>query len=124
VRRGIDDGGPTEEFYQALRSLGGFDGALGEADLAAILEIVWHDLLEASRFFLDRESRPPVKLRAPVRVIVGDEDQATSGFEERFTEWERFAYSVRLAVLPGGGHYFVTYNASELAELLAAFHRA
>jgi amino acid adenylation domain-containing protein len=124
VQRGIDDGGPTEEFYQALRSLGGFDGALSEADLAAILEIVWHDLLEASRFFLDRESRPLARLRAPVRVIVGDEDQATAGFEERFTEWERFAYSVRLAVLPGGGHYFVTYNAPELAEVLAAFHRA
>jgi surfactin synthase thioesterase subunit len=44
----------------------------------------------------------------------------TQGFETRWREWEHFAASVRLEVVPGGGHYFIKSHTNHVARLIAA----
>ncbi|PPK63149.1 non-ribosomal peptide synthetase [Actinokineospora auranticolor] len=122
VARVHREGGPGEAFYQHMRGLGGFDGVLSDEDRDGILRVIWHDMAQAAGFFLDSEQAPRPPLRAPIRLVIGDDDHATVGFETRYVEWGRFGSSVQLSVIPGGGHYFVKHHARELAELLSAFH--
>jgi amino acid adenylation domain-containing protein len=112
-----------EVIYDFLRSLGGFDGPLSGATVSQILRAVRSDLIESSKFFQKSYADPPRKLRAPLLCICGDLDPATERYETRFHEWELFAASVELAVIAGGGHYFVRSHANELAELIARCHR-
>lgn len=111
-----------DELYSFLRTLGGFDGALELDDTARILQSVRHDLVQASKFFAKSYNSSRRRLSAVVRCLVGDRDPATEGFETRFREWEAFAASVELVVLPGAGHYFVKHQAVEVAEILAHYH--
>lgn len=111
-----------EEVHSFLTGLGGFDGALGGGETGAILRAVRHDMLGASRFFLDAGRGPAPPLEAPLHCVFGDADAATADFRVRYRDWAPFARELHLHCLPGGDHYFVRGKAAELADLLRANH--
>ncbi|MDX6764186.1 hypothetical protein SIN09_33545, partial [Streptomyces sp. F8] len=62
-------------------------------------------------------------LATPLTCIIGDADDATEGYEDGYRAWGRYAADVRLAVIPGGRHYFAKHLPDRLAALLADLHR-
>lgn len=111
--REVDD----DELHAYLSGLGGFEGALDQDDLRRVLAVVRHDMAQGAGLL--REATTGWEpLRTPVRVIIGDADAATEGYESGYRAWERFAHEVTLEIVPGGGHYFVKGRAQELARII------
>jgi surfactin synthase thioesterase subunit len=76
-----------------------------------------HDILSAHGWFVDALEAPsPVKLSAPVTVVVAADDPATAGFESRHRDWQLVAARVDLHELAGGGHYFLRTRPVEAAQ--------
>ncbi|MGW6732778.1 amino acid adenylation domain-containing protein [Streptomyces sp. NPDC055013] len=111
--REIDD----DELHAYLSGLGGFEGALDQEDLRRVLAVVRHDMAQGAGL-LREASAGWEPVRTPVRVIIGDADAATKGYESGYRAWERFAREVTLEVVPGGGHYFVKDRAEHLARII------
>ena len=101
-----------------LAKLGGFDGALDDADVAFLMRVFRRDVAAALDYFDRAYRRPATPLRAPVVALLGDRDPFTSGPAARHLAWRFFAASVELETIAGGGHYFLNHQAPELAALL------
>jgi surfactin synthase thioesterase subunit len=102
-----------------LRSLGGFEEVVEPGDLAFVMRNFRHDGAGARRYFTERYAeRDPEPLRAPITFVAGADDPETPHFERRYTQWRRFGDSVGLAVVPGGGHYFLKHDATTLAGII------
>ncbi|MGW0698017.1 non-ribosomal peptide synthetase [Streptomyces sp. NPDC002867] len=106
-----------------LTAMDGFDGVLDDSDLTAVLRMVRHDMTEAARFFARTPDGYAPPLVTPLTCIVGDADDATEGYEQGHRAWGRYARDLRLAVIPGGRHYFAKHLPDRLAALLADLHR-
>jgi amino acid adenylation domain-containing protein len=115
---------PTERWtsrrtiYEGLRALGGFPDDMGKEERAFALESLRHDAIEAEEYYTHAYSADPETLRAPILCIVGEGDRATELHQERFREWGFFSHDVDLAVIPQAGHYFLKYQAQELADIV------
>lgn len=111
-----------EDIIAFLRQLGGFKDVLDEVTLARISRMTKHDSVETAAFFADDACGRQV-LEAPIRVVVGDQDPLTPDYLLRHLDWSSWtAGAVSLAVIEGGGHYFATDNARQLAaELTGRF---
>lgn len=101
-----------------IRGLGGFEGALDNADMNRILRVVRHDLQEMVNMYLNDLGSAPVPLNIPVHCVVGEDDPATEGYETRYRDWERLGTPVSLSVLPTGDHYFCATEPAALASLI------
>ena len=55
--------------------------------------------------------------------LVGDQDEATDFYRERYREWDFITDTVALVVLRDAGHYFVRDRADEVAEIITGTHR-
>ncbi|MFF9868857.1 amino acid adenylation domain-containing protein [Streptomyces sp. NPDC013953] len=106
-----------------LTTMDGFDGVLDDSDLSAVLRMVRHDMTEAARFFARTPDGYDQPLVTPLTCVIGDADDATKGYEEGHRAWGRYARDLRLAVIPGGRHYFAKHLPDRLAALLAELHR-
>lgn len=106
-----------------LTTMDGFDGVLDDSDLSAVLRMVRHDMTEAARFFARTPDGYEQPLLTPLTCVIGDADDATRGYEEGYRAWGRYARDLRLAVIPGGRHYFAKHLPDRLAALLAELHR-
>ncbi|MGK5636827.1 non-ribosomal peptide synthetase [Streptomyces sp. URMC 126] len=106
-----------------LTAMDGFDGVLDDNDLSAVLRMVRHDMTEAARFFARTPDGYDQPLVTPLTCVIGDADDATKGYEEGHRAWGRYARDLRLAVIPGGRHYFAKHLPDRLAALLAELHR-
>ncbi|MBV7698589.1 non-ribosomal peptide synthetase [Streptomyces sp. TRM70350] len=106
-----------------LTTMDGFDGVLDDSDLSAVLRMVRHDMTEAARFFARTPDGYAQPLLTPLTCVIGDADDATRGYEEGHRAWGRYARDLRLAVIPGGRHYFAKHLPDRLAALLAELHR-
>uniref|UniRef100_A0AAU1ID96 Amino acid adenylation domain-containing protein n=1 Tax=Streptomyces sp. NBC_00180 TaxID=2903632 RepID=A0AAU1ID96_9ACTN len=106
-----------------LTTMDGFDGVLDDSDLSAVLRMVRHDMTEAARFFARTPDGYAQPLLTPLTCVIGDADDATRGYEEGHRAWSRYARDLRLAVIPGGRHYFAKHLPDRLAALLAELHR-
>ncbi|MFF6983659.1 amino acid adenylation domain-containing protein [Streptomyces sp. NPDC008343] len=106
-----------------LTTMDGFDGVLDDSDLSAVLRMVRHDMTEAARFFARTPNGYAQRLLTPLTCVIGDADDATRDYEEGHRAWGRYARDLRLAVLPGGRHYFAKHLPDRLAALLAELHR-
>ncbi|MFD6419746.1 amino acid adenylation domain-containing protein [Streptomyces sp. NPDC060194] len=102
-----------------LTTIDGFDGVLDDSDLTAVMRMVRHDMTEAARFFARTPDGYDAPLNTPLTCVVGDADDATKDFEQGHLAWGRYARDLRLAVLPGGRHYFAKHLPDRLAALLA-----
>ncbi|MGW3244034.1 non-ribosomal peptide synthetase [Streptomyces sp. NPDC001070] len=66
-----------------------------------------HDCVAAHRYFADAlDSAPPVRLSAPVTVVVAADDPHTADHSRRYREWQQLAEHVDLYELARGGHHF------------------
>jgi amino acid adenylation domain-containing protein len=110
-----------------LRAIGGFGTDVDDETLAFVMRAFRHDVAEGARYFTRRWSRRaesvPSPLEAPITFVAGSEDPLTAGYEESVRMWERYSEKVELAVIPGGGHYFLGDRARELAEIVTGTPR-
>ncbi|POX37946.1 non-ribosomal peptide synthetase [Streptomyces sp. Ru73] len=111
-----------DDLVSYLTAMDGFDGVLDDRDLGAVLRMVRHDMTEAARFFARTPDGFDPPLATPLTCVIGDADDATEGFEQGHRAWGRYAADLRLAVLPGGRHYFAKHLPDRLAALLADLH--
>ncbi|MFE6337366.1 amino acid adenylation domain-containing protein [Streptomyces sp. NPDC057798] len=63
-------------------------------------------------------------LSAPVISVVGERDDITLYHEERFREWHFVTHASALVVLDEAGHYFLSFRAPELADIITSVHPA
>jgi surfactin synthase thioesterase subunit len=76
-----------------------------------------HDCVQAHRYFCAAlQSPPPVKLSAPVSVVVAADDPHTAGYAQRHQDWQLLAELVDLHELADGGHYFPRTRPAEAAQ--------
>ncbi|MEU6665328.1 amino acid adenylation domain-containing protein [Streptomyces sp. NPDC046727] len=76
-----------------------------------------HDCVSAHRYFQAvLRNPPPVKLSAPVSVVVADDDPHTAGHADRHRDWLLLAEHVDLHELADGGHYFLRTRPAEAAR--------
>ncbi|MEW1690498.1 amino acid adenylation domain-containing protein [Streptomyces sp. NPDC091265] len=64
------------------------------------------------------------RLRAPLISLIGDQDPAADFYQERYREWLLLAERSAVAVIDQGGHFFLKYRASEVAEAVTTVHLA
>lgn len=112
-------GWSTESLHAYIRSLGGFEGALDASHLQSVLEVIRHDMEQGLLFHIEGKKGRHKRLTTPLVAVLGDADSATEGYERDYVAWQRFAESVELAEIPGGGHYFVTHQPKVLAAVLS-----
>lgn len=74
-----------------------------------------HDVISTDEYLLRIHDERQPRLRTPVQVLVAADDPTTTGFEDRYRDWELIAEEVRLRVVDTGRHYFVRENAAEVA---------
>ncbi|MFI7075465.1 amino acid adenylation domain-containing protein [Micromonospora sediminicola] len=80
-----------------------------------------HDVREATEFFLDvLEGAAPPRLSASLTLVLAADDPATTGHEADLAAWRRLADTVRVRVLPDGGHYFPRTRAARTADEVRA----
>ena len=104
-----------------LQSLGGFEEVVKPDELAFVMRNFRHDGSCARRYFTDRYAeREPDLLTTPITFIAGGQDPETPHYRRRHKEWCRFSATAELAVLEGGGHYFLKHNAQALAKIIDA----
>ncbi|GGW80773.1 amino acid adenylation protein [Streptomyces lucensis JCM 4490] len=76
-----------------------------------------HDCAGAHRYFRALlQAPPPVKLSAPVSVVVAADDPHTAGHTRRHRDWLLVADHVDLHELADGGHYFLRTRPAEAAR--------
>ncbi|MEU1403015.1 amino acid adenylation domain-containing protein [Streptomyces sp. NPDC005728] len=76
-----------------------------------------HDCVSAHRYFCTAlESPPPLRLAAPVSVVVAADDPHTAGHAQRHRDWLLLAEHVDLHELADGGHYFPRTRPAEAAQ--------
>ncbi|MBL1084169.1 amino acid adenylation domain-containing protein [Streptomyces actinomycinicus] len=76
-----------------------------------------HDCVAAHQYFRAvLETPPPVKLSAPVSVVVAADDPHTAGHAGHHRDWLLLAEHVDLHELADGGHYFLRTRPAEAAQ--------
>ncbi|MEU0005920.1 amino acid adenylation domain-containing protein [Streptomyces sp. NPDC006314] len=76
-----------------------------------------HDCVSAHRYFCAAlDAPPPVKLSAPVTVVVAADDPHTAGYAHHHRDWLLMAEHVDLHELVDGGHYFPRTRPAEAAQ--------
>ncbi|MET8563280.1 amino acid adenylation domain-containing protein [Streptomyces flaveolus] len=76
-----------------------------------------HDCVSAHRYFQAvLQAPPPVKLAAPVSVVVAADDPHTAGHADQHRDWLLLAEHVDLHELADGGHYFLRTRPAEAAH--------
>ncbi|MER6999214.1 amino acid adenylation domain-containing protein [Streptomyces sp. NPDC000410] len=107
------------EIAAGLRADSGHTG-LGELDerhAAQVGAAYRHDCVAANRYFADAlDAPPPVRLSAPVTVVVAADDPHTAEYPRRYRDWQLLAEHVELYELAGGGHYFPRTCPAEAAK--------
>ncbi|MEU0094128.1 amino acid adenylation domain-containing protein [Kribbella sp. NPDC006257] len=99
-----------------LRVLGGLGEDPPAAERAFVAKAIRHQADQGELFFTNSFTDDAPRLTCPLRVVVGDLDEATRFSAERVHDWDRFGEVVELAGLPGAGHFF--HRDPRVAELL------
>ncbi|MFB9444226.1 non-ribosomal peptide synthetase/MFS transporter [Dactylosporangium vinaceum] len=93
---------------------------LGPDQVRAMVRGMRRDSVAAEEYFTDLWRRGPARLKAPIVSIVGERDDETMYYQERFREWHFLSERTALYVLDEAGHYFLKWRAAELAAILTA----
>ncbi|MCX4692918.1 amino acid adenylation domain-containing protein [Streptomyces sp. NBC_01408] len=84
-----------------------------------------HDVASTNAHLLELHEDPqPHRITAPVHVVLAKDDPTTKGGEEAHRAWKAVAGEVTLHELAGGGHYFTSTRAGEVAVLVAGVRAA
>ncbi|WP_327000301.1 amino acid adenylation domain-containing protein [Dactylosporangium sp. NBC_01737] len=93
---------------------------VAEDQLRAMVRGMRRDSEAAEEFFTSLYRSGTTRLRAPIVSIVGERDDETMYYQERFREWHFLTGTTALYVLDEAGHYFLKWRAEELAAILTA----
>ncbi|WP_328913471.1 MULTISPECIES: non-ribosomal peptide synthetase/MFS transporter [unclassified Streptomyces] len=80
------------------------------------------DSLDAEEYFSGVMAGGGPGLTAPVISVVGERDDMTMYYGERFKEWHFVTPTTALVVLDEAGHYFLKYRAHEVAAIVTGIH--
>jgi surfactin synthase thioesterase subunit/predicted MFS family arabinose efflux permease len=102
-----------------LRAMGFFTDLLDPREQAFVMRSFLHDARNGEDYYTDIYAQREIsKLRAPMMCIFGEMDRATELYQERYTEWEYFAETVEMTVIPHAGHYFLKHQPTDLARII------
>jgi surfactin synthase thioesterase subunit len=89
-----------------------------EAQQAGLVASAYrHDCLSAHRYLAEALDDPPVpRLTVPVTAVLAADDPHTPACALQYRTWEQVAEHVDLALLDGGGHYFLRTQPVETAR--------
>jgi amino acid adenylation domain-containing protein len=107
-----------------LTSIGLDLGGLDPDQVRTLVRTMRTDSRAAEEYFTGLTHRAVDRLSAPIVSVVGERDDATMYYAERFREWHFLTDTTALVVLDEAGHYFLKYRAEELAAILTGTHRA
>ncbi|WP_279581690.1 MFS transporter [Fodinicola feengrottensis] len=97
-------------------------GDLDPASARQVVRIARRAAVRAEEFFTDLLREPKDRLRTPIISVVGEHDPDTEFAAERYREWHFLTDTTALATLDEAGHFFVTYRAKELADIVTTAH--
>ncbi len=100
--------------------------SMDDVDPAQARELIGQmrqESLDAEEYFTSLLRDGATGLRAPVVSVVGERDDITNYYAERFREWHFLTGETRLVVLDEAGHYFLKFRADELARIVTTAHR-
>ncbi|WP_433040538.1 non-ribosomal peptide synthetase/MFS transporter [Dactylosporangium sp. CS-033363] len=103
-----------------LTSLGLDLSDFDQSQVRAMVRRMRSDSEAAEEYFTGLYQSGATKLRAPIVSIVGERDDATMYYQERYREWHFLTESTALYVLDEAGHYFLKWRAAELAAIVTA----
>jgi amino acid adenylation domain-containing protein len=106
------------DYARDLREMGGLTSEMDGDVERAIVRNLRHDAEQAREWFAEVRAGAGRKLAAPLLCVVGEDDPGTRSYERDYLDWRSAAEQVDLAVIPGAGHYFLKYQAEELAALI------
>lgn len=112
--------GGDRAYENRLRATGGDVEGLEPDQVRFMIGNLRRDSQLAEDYFTHLGDSRPQRLRAPVVSVVGERDDATDFYEERFREWHVVSDTTALVVLDEAGHYFLRFRATELAEIIEA----
>ncbi|MQA25183.1 MAG: amino acid adenylation domain-containing protein, partial [Micromonosporaceae bacterium] len=110
--------GGVRAYQNRLTAMGADVAGLEPDQVRFMVHSLRRDTHHAEEYFtrlLDAQAAP---LRAPVISVVGERDPATDFYRERYREWQFLTSATGLVILDEAGHYFLTYRAADLAEVL------
>ncbi|WP_265296077.1 non-ribosomal peptide synthetase/MFS transporter [Streptomyces sp. SHP 1-2] len=110
-----------------LTGLGVDTSELGEEQTRFIIGNMRRDSQAAEEYFtraIAEVAAGAPRLRAPLVSLIGDQDPAADFYQERYREWLLLAERSAVAVLDQGGHFFLKYRATEVAEAITTVHTA
>ncbi|MBO4204597.1 non-ribosomal peptide synthetase/MFS transporter [Micromonospora echinofusca] len=114
----------SDRIYRTwLQAQGTSIGSLAPDEVAFLIRAMRHDARVSEEYFTELMQQRVERLRTPVVSVVGERDRSTDFHEERFREWHFLSDRTALAVIDEGGHYFLKYRATELAEIVTGVHR-
>jgi surfactin synthase thioesterase subunit len=112
---------PSEELYEYIKAIGGFDGPLDDADRRQVIAALRHDMAGATQFqaagHAAADDGTARRLQAPVHCVLGAADPVTPDPEHSYAGWSVFGDTVTLDVIDGG-HYFARDHAADLAGVI------
>jgi amino acid adenylation domain-containing protein len=108
-----------EQIFAYIKSLGGIGENVDAQQVDFVARGFRHDGQCANDYYRRASrSRTLKRLNAPMLCIIGDADPLTKDYETRFKQWRLFSHSVELAVIRGGGHYFLKHQVAQLASTI------
>jgi amino acid adenylation domain-containing protein len=113
-----------QAYINWLTSLGLDLADIDTAQVKKIVKSLRDDSEAAETWFTDYLNSSAERLRAPVVSVIGERDEMTAFYEERYREWLFLTDAAALVVLDEAGHYFLKYRAAELATIITTAHEA
>lgn len=102
-----------------LVAMGGLVDMVSPEEQTFVVKGLRHDAREAEDYFTGLYAQEDINpLNAPILCVVGERDRTTRFYQEQVKEWGNFSPSVNLAEIPNAGHYFLKYQADELAQII------
>ncbi|WP_233604661.1 non-ribosomal peptide synthetase/MFS transporter [Micromonospora sp. HM5-17] len=107
-----------------LTSLGVDLSDLDPAQVRTLIRSMRQDSEAAEDYFTGLLRDGSARLAAPMISVVGERDDMTLFYQERYREWHFLTDTAALVVLDEAGHYFLKHRAEELATIVTTTHDA
>ncbi|MGH3660164.1 MAG: MFS transporter, partial [Micromonosporaceae bacterium] len=112
--------GGVRAYQNRLTAMGADVAGLEPDQIRFMVQSLRRDTHHAEEYFTRLLNAEVAPLRAPVISVVGERDPATDFYRERYREWQFLTRTTGLVIVDEAGHYFLTYRAGDLAEVLTA----
>ncbi|MGW1807056.1 amino acid adenylation domain-containing protein [Streptomyces sp. NPDC002078] len=99
----------------------GFD-ELGASYADLLVRTFRHDSTSANAYYLtayeEGGAADPRPVTVPTTAVYAADDPVTTGFADRYRDWEPFTGVPRMLEMPSGGHYFTRTRPAKVVEIV------